>query len=1137
MAEYKPFVVNFASRGLDLVATPDTIDVNEWAQALNWTTDYEGALNSRLGRVKLNTDAFTQTDVHTLTRLAARGAAYRYAGANDRLLRAATPFTAYTGIVAGPVWIATARYKYGDIVQPTGGNGHTYYCSTVGGSISGPSQPTFPTGAASNVTDAPAAWVTAHVYAAGALVSNSGKVYQTAAGGTSGATAPTHTTGTVTDGTVLWIYISLVLVWVENNFSGAPLLTTAYSIGIDTKPWQIFADPGLQLKDSGTGNPTLFGILPPATVATTSVSARGSTSIETFELATGWTQNPLASITLSQENGTGLHPGTSGGQAYSLKCILPVGVSSIQKAYSANLNLIGGATATDDDLIHIYVQVSNLTGLTEMLLQFSIGDTSFTEYYEKALAPSMLQPGTNFQSTSHTEQVPPAAISRFYDATPNELDPTWVEYVPEPFEDTPNVWTNFEIPRGDFRLNAATDTVYSWANVAAIRIKFNVETLPVTVYLDDWAFVGGGKLSAEDYLWRYVYRNSTTGTISNPSSASAVLTASSSPSRQSVVVTVAQSRDDQVDKIDIYRIGGSVDQYRLSGTVTNNPAGADTTTYTDTISDVLLTTVMETDNVRAPAFIGIELHNETIFGWGSTGDPQNAVRFSKRVYVEQFPDANIIYIGSGSEHVIRLIEQAEQLYAITTAQVYRIVGSDSSSYQALSTGFNHGITSQFAAFQVPGGLGVICYDGIYEFPGGKKISQSIDGIFHGLTVNGISPINSAQIALMRGAFYDNQVYVAYPSGSATANNAMMVYDVMYQRWMPSDQPARTLYAEFDTNLLLMGKTDGWVYQMESGTTDSTTAIALNLRSKYLDMEVPGQNKIFSDMALDINTGGQDLSVQLFFNNGDTSDTAVTVNTATRTLTPIAIASGAGISALNCQMRITGSVSSQVLAYRAIFYVAVQPPLRKSFQTEWTDKGYPYDKYWKEILIEADTGNSAATVHLDVDGVNDLYTFAFTSNGRRRGTLSVTRDTIGKLARLRFTGAALRLYNYDFVVENEPADVTIADSLEQTFGYDRFKLCKRIWLSYKASNDLTLVVYGDNVSKATITVPASALSTGWAKTAFILPPAVKGKFIRCVFTCAAATSFKIYWPESEMEWRPINQERGFARYKFQPPQLM
>lgn len=50
-------------------------------------------------------------------------------------------------------------------------------------------------------------WKTGTTYAAGDYCVNANKVYQTAAGGVSGATAPTHTSGSASDGGVTWTFI------------------------------------------------------------------------------------------------------------------------------------------------------------------------------------------------------------------------------------------------------------------------------------------------------------------------------------------------------------------------------------------------------------------------------------------------------------------------------------------------------------------------------------------------------------------------------------------------------------------------------------------------------------------------------------------------------------------------------------------------------------------------------------------------------------------------------------------------------------------------------------------------------------------------------------------------------------------
>jgi len=51
-------------------------------------------------------------------------------------------------------------------------------------------------------------WVTATAYSSGAYVRSSNKLYQSTGAGTSGATAPTHSSGTVSDGGVSWTFIA-----------------------------------------------------------------------------------------------------------------------------------------------------------------------------------------------------------------------------------------------------------------------------------------------------------------------------------------------------------------------------------------------------------------------------------------------------------------------------------------------------------------------------------------------------------------------------------------------------------------------------------------------------------------------------------------------------------------------------------------------------------------------------------------------------------------------------------------------------------------------------------------------------------------------------------------------------------------
>ena len=91
-----------------------------------------------------------------------------------------------------------------------------------------------------NVVLGMAAWVTATVITpstygskTGAFRTNAGKLYYSAAGGTTGGTAPTHTSGTVNDGGVSWLFCCVVDWTTLASWTAAlPLTLSAPEVGI-----------------------------------------------------------------------------------------------------------------------------------------------------------------------------------------------------------------------------------------------------------------------------------------------------------------------------------------------------------------------------------------------------------------------------------------------------------------------------------------------------------------------------------------------------------------------------------------------------------------------------------------------------------------------------------------------------------------------------------------------------------------------------------------------------------------------------------------------------------------------------------------------------------------------------------------
>lgn len=74
------------------------------------------------------------------------------------------------------------------------------------------------------------AWATSTAYAVNSYINANGKVYKATVAGTSGTTAPSHSSGTATDGTVTWEYVGVLAVF---NAFGAKGVSVANATGTD----------------------------------------------------------------------------------------------------------------------------------------------------------------------------------------------------------------------------------------------------------------------------------------------------------------------------------------------------------------------------------------------------------------------------------------------------------------------------------------------------------------------------------------------------------------------------------------------------------------------------------------------------------------------------------------------------------------------------------------------------------------------------------------------------------------------------------------------------------------------------------------------------------------------------------------
>jgi hypothetical protein len=134
-------------------------------------------------------------------------------------------------------------------------------------------------------------------------------------------------------------------------------------------------------------------------------------------------------------------------------------------------------------------------------------------------------------------------------------------------------WTELFLPISAFQ-RVGTDATRTWANVAAFQISFQT-TSNVAYGIDD-IWVGGthgpdtNELPGYNYVFRA--RNTSTGSVSNPSPP---IRSPITSRRRLVNVVVPTHPDPQVDAIDIFRIGGTLQDYHLVGTRAPNGTFSD----------------------------------------------------------------------------------------------------------------------------------------------------------------------------------------------------------------------------------------------------------------------------------------------------------------------------------------------------------------------------------------------------------------------------------------------------------------------------------------------------------------------------------------------------------------------------------
>lgn len=310
--------------------------------------------------------------------------------------------------------------------------------------------------------------------------------------------------------------------------------------------------------------------------------------------------------------------------------------------------------------------------------------------------------------------------------------------------------------------------------------------------------------------------------------------------------------------------------------------------YASTIADTTLGDIVEVDNNVPPTASWVVNFQEHAFFCRDGSNP-HYLWFSKRYLPEQVPTTNFLEIGDADDPLQCAVEWGGQLGVFARKKKFRVVGNATSGFVSIEAASHRGTPCPMAVIPTEFGIAFPARDGFFTTTLAAPdtgFGEKILPLFFGETVNGMLPLNWNQANTFSAAVYKGRYYFSYAETGNTTPNRMAVYSRDTQNWYHYDHPMRSLYVEEDTDLLLGGGLDGYVYVLETGADDAGSNIALEVDTKDFTGDMRDIRKLFMYLKTDIDALGETVTLKLFVDDVLKLTTTVNPNGRTESLLPL-----------------------------------------------------------------------------------------------------------------------------------------------------------------------------------------------------------------------------------------------------------
>lgn len=478
-------------------------------------------------------------------------------------------------------------------------------------------------------------------------------------------------------------------------------------------------------------------------------------------------------------------------------------------------------------------------------------------------------------------------------------------FVPVSLGGSTDLWGLSSISQADVN-SGNLGVQITYLDTANATVVVNVYNVQLTIYqgVGFAAGTGGAGVLTGAYTWKvtFVAANGEESDASND-------TNSVTLSAQAGTLTAIQTGDARTVSRNIYRKGGTLTAHYLVGSIQDNIA----TTYNDfnvTDTSALATGVILAGDVPgdyantrfnlalsgavgAPGGLGRfpVLHYDRVF-WVNP-NKTNQIFWSKPLNGFAYPSVNQINVGD-SKSISRLVSIFGELIIIKTDSIWRLTGTDETSFDLTPTPSAVGTDQPFTVVALPDKILFANRWGKWVFNGytSQPFTAKLDLWFKqedrtGTSLFGVNGFHPPEIASttvplnFESVGNSEKEYFAYAEAGQSTNENLLLFDLKHgniTKREPGTFFPLSLAIDPVTGFVYMGDNQGFVSLLDdwNGASQGGSPGNFDFQTAYFDLQ-RGSNKSLWALEFFINTNGESLTPTVYYDNGANSEALAAIS--------------------------------------------------------------------------------------------------------------------------------------------------------------------------------------------------------------------------------------------------------------------